>query len=154
MMKFLLTSKKCWLIDEKLLPFYQHLVDDYSDKLRKEWIKVEETDVETTTQVKEESLDDDLMEPQSLHLNNSTNHFKDLVTGEDQNFTHRQNTISSSSVQKKHQCTVCDKEFPTPSKLIIHMRVHSGEKPHTCSQCGKEFTQKSNLEQRVYTKRG
>ena len=46
--KFLLTSKKCWLIEQSLLPLYQHLVDGYSDKLRDEWkVKVkEESDIE------------------------------------------------------------------------------------------------------------
>ena len=76
----LLTSKKCWLIDEKLLPLHQHLVDDYSDKLREEWtVKVEETDIQATSQVKEEPEDDYLVEPQSAHLNNSTNQFKVII---------------------------------------------------------------------------
>ena len=77
--KFLLTSKKCWVIEEKLLPFYQHLVDNYSDKLREEWIKIEETDIETIPQVKEEPKDDYLVEPQQVHLNNSTNQFKVII---------------------------------------------------------------------------
>ena len=77
--KFLLTSKKCWLIDEKLLPLYQHLVDDYSVKLREEWIKVEETDIETTPQEKEEPEDNFLVEHQPVHLNNSTNQFKVII---------------------------------------------------------------------------
>ena len=75
--KILLTSKKCWVIEEKLIPFYQHLVDGYSDKLREEWnVKVEEMDVEVVQQVKEEPQDDYLVEPQSVHLNNSKNQFK------------------------------------------------------------------------------
>ena len=77
---FLLTSKRCWLIEEKLLPLYQHLVDEYSDKLREEWtVKVEETDVDIT-QVKEEPQDDNLDEPQALQLNrNSTNGLKVIL---------------------------------------------------------------------------
>ena len=76
---FLLTSKKCWVIEEKLLPLYKYLVDDFSVKLREEWIKVEETDIETTPQVKEEPEDNFLVEPQSVHLNNSTNQFKVII---------------------------------------------------------------------------
>ena len=76
MMKFLLTSKKCWLMEDNLIPFYQHLVDDYS-KLREEWtVKVEETDIETIPQVKEEPEDDYLLDYQPVNLNNSTNRFK------------------------------------------------------------------------------
>ena len=42
--KFLLTSKKCWLIEQSLLPLYQHLVGGYSEKLRQESkVKVEES---------------------------------------------------------------------------------------------------------------
>ena len=67
--KFLLTSKKCWLIEEKLIPLYQHLVDSYSVKLREEWtVKVEETDVEVVQQVKEEPQDDYLVDSQQLQL--------------------------------------------------------------------------------------
>ena len=65
--KFLLTSKNCWLIDEKLVPFYQHLVDGYSDKLREEW------DIEATPlQVKEEPQDD-LLDPETLQQSCSNN---------------------------------------------------------------------------------
>ena len=74
--EFLLTSKKCWLIDEKLLPLYQHLVDGYLVNLREKWIKVEETDIETTQQEKEEPGCDYLVEPQSVNLNNSTSQFE------------------------------------------------------------------------------
>ena len=59
--KFLLTSKKCWLIEQTLLPLYQHLIDGYSEKLRDEWrVKVkEELDIEAAPlQVKEEPQDD------------------------------------------------------------------------------------------------
>ena len=72
--EFLLTSKKCWLIDEKLLPLYQHLVDSYSVKLREDCTaRVEESDIDATAQVKEEPQDEYFMEPQSLQLNSPTN---------------------------------------------------------------------------------
>ena len=72
--KFLLTSKKCWLIEEKLLPFYQHLVDTYSVKLREGWnVKVEETDVEVVQQVKEEPQEELLVDSQQLQLSSRTN---------------------------------------------------------------------------------
>ena len=68
-------------MEEKLLPFHQHLVDSYSIKLREDWaIKVEETDIETTPQVKGEPEDDYLVEPQPVHLNISTNQFKVIIS--------------------------------------------------------------------------
>ena len=57
---------------EKLIPLFQHVVDGYSHKLREEWrVKIEETDIETTQQVKEEPLDNFLVVNQFDH---STNH--------------------------------------------------------------------------------
>ena len=67
--KFLLTSKKCWLLDEELIPMYQHLVDGYFLKLREEWIvKEEELDVNILSQVKKEPLDENLRGPQHENL--------------------------------------------------------------------------------------
>ena len=77
--KFLLTSRKCWLIDEKLIPLYQHLVDGYSGQLREEWtVKCEESNFETTQHVKEEPLDDYFVE-HSNQVQNSTNQFKVII---------------------------------------------------------------------------
>ena len=74
---FLLTSKNCWLVEEQIVPLYQHLVDGYSNKLREEWdMKAED---ETNPQVKQESVDDYLLESRSVHLNNSTNQFKVII---------------------------------------------------------------------------
>ena len=79
--KFLLPSKKCWLIEEKLLPLYQHLVDSYSVKLREEWnVKVEETDVEVVQQVKEEPQDDFLVDSQQLQLKSRTNQLEVVIS--------------------------------------------------------------------------
>ena len=50
------------MLDEKLIPMYQHLVDSYSVRLREEWAaKVEVSEV--FSRVKEEPLDDNLVEP-------------------------------------------------------------------------------------------
>ena len=44
-----------------------------------------------------------------------------------------------------YMCTICRKTFKTPSKMVIHMRSHSGEKPYTCNICEKGFTVQSSL---------
>ena len=55
--KFLLSTKKCWLIEEKLLPLYSRLVQSYSDNLQDTWtVKVEE--FQDIPHVKQEPLDD------------------------------------------------------------------------------------------------
>ena len=47
--------------------------------------------------------------------------------------------------KRGHECDVCEKMFVTPSKLAIHMRIHTNEKPYECDVCEKRFSQSSNL---------
>ena len=42
--------------------------------------------------------------------------------------------------RRPHECEVCGKGFPTPSHLVAHERVHSGERPFQCIVCKKAFT--------------
>ncbi|KAL1785766.1 zinc finger protein 770 [Sigmodon hispidus] len=40
-----------------------------------------------------------------------------------------------------YQCSVCYKNFRSPSKLERHYLIHAGQKPFECSVCGKTFRQ-------------
>ena len=56
--EYLLSFKKCWLIEEKLLPSYSYLVESYSDQLKDTWtVKVEESQF-GSVQIKEEPTDE------------------------------------------------------------------------------------------------
>uniref|UniRef100_A0ABD2WRT0 Uncharacterized protein n=1 Tax=Trichogramma kaykai TaxID=54128 RepID=A0ABD2WRT0_9HYME len=53
------------------------------------------------------------------------------------------NTGESSS--KAFACTVCGKGLARKDKLVIHMRIHTGEKPYSCEVCGKAFARRDKL---------
>lgn len=49
----------------------------------------------------------------------------------------------------QHSCTYddCNKSFPSPSKLTVHIRTHTGEKPYICdaTDCDAAFAESSKL---------
>ena len=53
--------------------------------------------------------------------------------------------VSHVQVGSKYTCTVCGKANSTPSKLVQHMVVHTGERKFPCDICEKRFTQASAL---------
>ena len=45
----------------------------------------------------------------------------------------------------QHECDVCEKVFRYPSKLAVHMRIHTNEKPYECDVCEKRFRHSQGL---------
>jgi predicted RNA-binding Zn-ribbon protein involved in translation (DUF1610 family) len=54
-------------------------------------------------------------------------------------------TVCTADIDIQHTCDTCTKAFPSKSKLMNHVRVHTGDKPYTCGTCRKSFADKSNL---------
>ncbi|KAG7257761.1 hypothetical protein CRUP_009175, partial [Coryphaenoides rupestris] len=48
-----------------------------------------------------------------------------------------------------HRCPVCLKYFPSPSKLLRHSFIHTGQKPYPCTDCEKSFNQPVHLKRHL-----
>lgn len=57
---------------------------------------------------------------------------------------------------KLHSCTVpnCTAAYDKRSKLIVHMRKHTGDRPFQCSVCPRSFAQKGNYQRHLQTHTG
>ena len=71
--RFLMTSNKCWLMADHLVPLYSHLVDRYSNQLLEDPFCCE------IIRVKQEPEDVLLESLPSVDEHNSSNHFKEVI---------------------------------------------------------------------------
>ena len=77
----------------------------------------------------------------------------DVVTEQNQMRKEEETTFIAKGVKRKrgHECDVCEKMFVTPSKLAIHMRIHTNEKPYECDVCEKRYRHADSLKYHMRT---
>ncbi|KAM5129421.1 zinc finger protein 770 [Mantella aurantiaca] len=51
----------------------------------------------------------------------------------------------ADGIPEAQRCCLCDKAFPSRSKLERHVMIHTGQRPFACVLCGKAFRQKAHL---------
>ena len=52
----------------------------------------------------------------------------------------------------RYACPFCAKIQPTPQKMKVHIRTHTGEQPFICPYCHLAFTQEPNCQRHIVRK--
>ena len=64
-------------------------------------------------------------------------------------YTHSLAEGINSQSKKKYVCKICNKAYPSPSKLETHVNSHLNIKPFECDICKKRFRHRHNMRKHV-----
>ncbi|XP_075699653.1 zinc finger protein 770 [Rhinoderma darwinii] len=116
-------------------------------------LNTEELDQVVTIVVPDVKVESESKDLSSVSPKRGT-HKKTNVSKEHSARSHQERPLQKTrtpSVQKSYKCSVCTKNFLSPSKLERHYLMHAGQKPFECTVCGKSFRQDPHLKRHMLT---
>ncbi|XP_016333101.1 zinc finger and SCAN domain-containing protein 21-like [Sinocyclocheilus anshuiensis] len=136
--------------DMKIEEVFRVKHEDTEDQTKMAFVKEEREDMkveEVFSLKQEEQTDLTVLKVESQELNEmeDKNHHDFMTREKSTKKTSSQKRVQMAKSTSLFTCCQCGKCFSQKRKLVLHMRVHTGEKPFTCQQCGKSFSQNGNL---------
>lgn len=100
-----------------------------------------------------DSPDDSSEERGSPRSSKSTTPDRDSIPQSSKSLPSSSSDQPKKKSPKMHTCHICQRSFPRPSGLQVHLNSHNGLKPFTCEfpSCDRKFTVRSNARRHLRT---
>uniref|UniRef100_T1GBR1 C2H2-type domain-containing protein n=1 Tax=Megaselia scalaris TaxID=36166 RepID=T1GBR1_MEGSC len=83
---------------------------------------------------------------EAMHSNSDEKHVCHVCGKESSNFyALRKHILYNHQMERKFECTICDKKFKQRYNLKEHMAVHTGESLYNCPHCEWRFKSSANM---------
>ncbi|XP_073827709.1 uncharacterized protein [Musca autumnalis] len=74
---------------------------------------------------------------------------EEMLSSDEQKNKVQKSLVSNGAIESDRRCVYCERDFPTPFALRMHLRSHTGERPFQCPHCEKSFKTQSSLNSHV-----
>ncbi|XP_050344294.1 zinc finger protein 484-like [Nymphalis io] len=143
----------CKLCENELESSYCFILkcEETDKKLRSNNTKCLKNESKAKIEIKEELehfiLQDDIEDPYDTPIDIKQEDVdSNLETRKKRNGLNKSFKIRKK-IKDSHPCTcsVCGRQCPNPSTLMIHMRSHTNERPYSCPSCDKKYKDSGSL---------